>query len=62
MSQLTGNIIIKAQAKGETAPPAVIASCLALICGCFIFVLGFLRLGFIVDFVRLSARAAGGNG
>ena len=36
----------------------IIASALALICGCFIFALGLLRLGFIVDFLPLVTIAS----
>jgi sodium-independent sulfate anion transporter 11 len=54
MSTLVGNIV--ADVPADQRP--VVASCLALICGCIILGLGLLRLGFIVDYIPLTAIAA----
>ncbi|KAJ5296970.1 uncharacterized protein N7443_007863 [Penicillium atrosanguineum] len=58
MSTLVGTIIIKTQKEhpGLSAPD--IASALAIICGAIVAALGFLRLGFIVDFIPLPAIMA----
>lgn len=57
MSTLMGSII-KVQAVHPEIPPPVLASALAIICGAIILFLGFLRLGFIVDFIPLPAISA----
>lgn len=58
MSTLVGHIILRVQAKHPEFAGPVIASALALLAGCFVFLLGILRLGFIVDFIPLPAIAA----
>jgi hypothetical protein len=58
MSLLTGHIITAVQAKHKTLTGPEIANALALLAGSFVFVLGVLRLGFIVDFIPLPAIAA----
>lgn len=54
MSTLVGNIVIKS----PHLPAHVIASCLALIAGSIVTALGLLRLGFVVEFIPLTAIAA----
>lgn len=54
MSVLVGNIVADFP---EVERPHV-ASALALICGCIVFALGMFRLGFIVDYIPLTAIAA----
>ncbi|TGZ81797.1 sulfate permease [Ascodesmis nigricans] len=54
MSTLVGNIV---GALPMEERPSV-ASALALIAGCIVFALGILRLGFIVDYIPLTAIAA----
>lgn len=58
MSTLVGNIIIKTQAEHPELDGPTIASALAIICGAIVAGLGFLRLGFIVDFIPLPAITA----
>jgi MFS superfamily sulfate permease-like transporter len=58
MSQLTGTIILNVQAKNHEYTGPQIAAALAILAGAFIFVLGAVRLGFIVDFIPLPAIAA----
>lgn len=58
MSTLVGTIIISTQEKHPELDAPVIASALAIICGAIVTVLGFLRLGFIVDFIPLPAITA----
>ncbi|KAL4912031.1 sulfate transporter family-domain-containing protein [Aspergillus aurantiobrunneus] len=58
MSTLVGNIVISAQTRAPDIDPAVIASCLAVICGGIVTFMGLARLGFIVDFIPLPAITA----
>jgi solute carrier family 26 (sodium-independent sulfate anion transporter), member 11 len=58
MSTLVGHIILNVQAKHPEISGPVIASALAVLAGSFVFILGILRLGFIVDFIPLPAIAA----
>jgi sodium-independent sulfate anion transporter 11 len=58
MSTLVGDVILRTQAKHPEISGPAIASALALICGCIIFFLGFIRFGFIVDFIPLVSIAA----
>jgi sodium-independent sulfate anion transporter 11 len=58
MSTLVGDIVLRTQVEHPELPAPVIASALALICGCFIFALGMFRLGFIVDFIPLITIAS----
>jgi sodium-independent sulfate anion transporter 11 len=58
MSTLVGTIIIKTQKEHPELEAPVIASALAIICGAIVTALGFLRLGFIVDFIPLPAIMA----
>lgn len=54
MSTLVGNIVGDLPAADRPA----VASALALICGVIVLALGLLRLGFIVDYIPLTAIAA----
>ncbi|KAJ5572277.1 sulfate anion transporter [Penicillium sp. DV-2018c] len=58
MSTLTGTIVAEVQQQYPDYPGHLIASSLAVICGGIVFVLGILRLGFIVDFIPLPAISA----
>ncbi|KAJ5094548.1 sulfate transporter [Penicillium angulare] len=58
MSTLMGTIILRVQAKHPDLEGPVIASALAIILGGIVTTLGFLRLGFIVDFIPLPAITA----
>ncbi|KAL2863859.1 SLC26/SulP family anion transporter [Aspergillus lucknowensis] len=58
MSTLVGNIITDVEEKSPGIEPHVIASCLAVICGCIVTFMGLARLGFIVDFIPLPAITA----
>ncbi|KAI8940075.1 hypothetical protein NX059_003794 [Plenodomus lindquistii] len=60
LSTVTGNVIIKAQAKliGEDVPKDIIASSLAIVAGAIVLVLGLIRLGWIVDLISLPAISA----
>jgi len=55
MSTLVGNIVSK---YSTDLMKEQVASAIALICGCIVFFLGVTRLGFIVDFIPLTATAA----
>lgn len=58
MSTLVGTIIIKTRKEHPELEAPAIASALAIICGAIVTALGFLRLGFIVDFIPLPAIMA----
>ena len=58
MSTLVGNIIVKAQAANPNLKAEDIGPALALVSGSIVFVIGLLRLGFIVDYIPLPAIAA----
>jgi sodium-independent sulfate anion transporter 11 len=58
MSTLVGSILIRVQEVHPEIPGPTIASALAIICGAIVAFLGFLRLGFIVDFIPLPAITA----
>lgn len=58
MSLLVGDIVDEAKTKAPEYAGHVVASALAVIVGSIVFALGFLRLGFIVDFIPLPAIAA----
>ncbi|OQD90792.1 hypothetical protein PENANT_c001G10823 [Penicillium antarcticum] len=58
MSTLVGSILIRVQAVHPEIPGPTIASALAIICGAIVAFLGFLRLGFIVDFISLGELPA----
>ncbi|KAF8425615.1 sulfate transporter family-domain-containing protein [Tirmania nivea] len=58
MSTIVGNIVVKAQAENPNIKAEDIGGALALVSGCIVFVIGLLRLGFIVDYIPLPAIAA----
>ncbi|KAF3184732.1 Sulfate permease 2 [Orbilia oligospora] len=58
MSTLVGNIVLKAEETHPEFTRPQVASALALICGCIVFAIGILRLGFVVDYIPLPAIAA----
>ncbi|KAH8433105.1 SLC26/SulP family anion transporter [Aspergillus melleus] len=58
MSTLVGGIIISTQEKHPEIEATDIASALAIICGAIVVFLGFIRFGFIVDFIPLPAITA----
>ncbi|KAF3932440.1 Pendrin [Dactylella cylindrospora] len=60
MSTLVGNIVTSAvedHPENDYTKPQL-ASALAVICGSIVFAIGFLRLGFVVDYIPLPAIAA----
>lgn len=57
-SQLTGTVVSHAADTLPNVPGHVVASALAVICGCIIIFLGLARLGFIVDFISATAVSA----
>lgn len=58
MSTLVGNIVTNAQATNPGVRAEDIGPALALISGGIVFMIGLLRLGFIVDYIPLPAIAA----
>jgi len=62
LSTVTGTVIIEATAnltaKGLTFRPEEIAGCLAVISGAIVCFLGLIRLGWLVDFISLTAISA----
>ncbi|POR31356.1 Sulfate permease 2 [Tolypocladium paradoxum] len=58
MSQVTGNVVLKAQDVLPNVQGHVIASALAVIAGAIILFFGLARLGWIVEFIPLPAICA----
>ncbi|EPS38873.1 hypothetical protein H072_7395 [Dactylellina haptotyla CBS 200.50] len=58
MSTLVGTIVLKAEKSHPEFSRPQVASALAVICGCIVFAIGLLRLGFMVDYIPLPAIAA----
>lgn len=58
MSTLVGGIIISTRKEHPELEGTDIASALAIICGAIVAFLGFIRFGFIVDFIPLPAITA----
>ncbi|KYK54258.1 sulfate permease II [Drechmeria coniospora] len=58
MSQVTGNVVLKAKETLPGVEPHVIASALALMAGAIILFLGLARLGWLVEFIPLPAICA----
>jgi sodium-independent sulfate anion transporter 11 len=58
MSTLVGQILVKAAKTNPEVPGHVIASCMAVIAGCIIAAIGFLRCGWIVDLIPLTSISA----
>jgi sodium-independent sulfate anion transporter 11 len=58
MSQVTGNIVLKAEKAIPDVPGHVVASALAVITGAIIVFIGLTRLGWLVEFIPLPAICA----
>lgn len=58
MSTIVGNVVLRAKDTDPDIPGHVIASALAVICGCIILFIGLLRLGWVVDMISLTAISA----
>ncbi|CZR61645.1 related to sulfate permease 2 [Phialocephala subalpina] len=58
MSTLVGNIVIKVQDKHADIPAEEIARTLALISGCVVLFIGLARIGWIVEWISLTAITA----
>ncbi|KAK5989511.1 Sulfate permease 2 [Cladobotryum mycophilum] len=58
MSQVTGNVVLKARTRIPDVQGHVVASALAIIAGSIIVFLGFARLGWIVEFIPLPSICA----
>lgn len=58
MSELVGGIVAQVKVTNPEIPSHVVASALAVVTGGIVAALGFLRLGFIIDFIPLPAITA----
>jgi len=58
MSQVTGDVVLKAKEQIPDVPGHIIASALAIITGAIILFLGLARLGWVVEFIPLPAICA----
>jgi sodium-independent sulfate anion transporter 11 len=58
LSTLVGNVVLSVRAKHKQYTAAEIASALAIIAGAIVTFIGLARIGWIVDFISLSAIAA----
>lgn len=58
MSTIVGNVVLHAQEVDPSIEGHVIASALAVICGCIIVAIGLARMGWIVDLISLTAITA----
>lgn len=58
MSTVTGNVIGRVKESNPEFESHVVASSLAVICGCVITAIGLVRAGWIVDFISLAAISA----
>ena len=58
MSTVTGTVVSQVAKSHPEYPGHVVASALAVICGCIICFIGLIRCGWIVDFISLSAISA----
>ena len=58
MSQVTGDVVTKAQQRLPDVQGHEVASALAIIAGAIIVFLGFARLGWVVEFIPLPAICA----
>ncbi|KAM4066166.1 sulfate permease family protein [Hirsutella rhossiliensis] len=58
MSQVTGNVVLKAQDVLPDVPGHVVASALAILTGAIILFFGLARLGWVVEFIPLPAICA----
>ncbi|KAL8996457.1 MAG: hypothetical protein Q9169_004051 [Polycauliona sp. 2 TL-2023] len=58
MSTITGNVVDRVRETNPEYDGHVVASSLAVICGCVITFLGLFRLGWFVEFISLAAISA----
>ena len=58
MSTVTGTVVSQVTKAHKEIPGHVVASALAVICGAIISFIGFIRCGWIVDFISLAAISA----
>ncbi|KAI9669742.1 MAG: Sulfate permease 2 [Alyxoria varia] len=58
MSTVVGNVVLKAQDDIPDVPGHLVASALAVICGAIVFFMGLVRIGWIVEFISLTAVSA----
>jgi sodium-independent sulfate anion transporter 11 len=58
LSTVVGNVLTKVAKKLPKTPAHEVAGSLALISGCIVFFIGLVRLGWIVEFISLTAIAA----
>lgn len=58
MSTIVGNIVIRVHDTQPDIPAEQVARCLALLSGAVLLALGLLRLGFMVEFISLTAIAS----
>jgi sodium-independent sulfate anion transporter 11 len=58
MSTLVGNIVIKVQEQHKDIPAEEIARTLALVCGIIVLFIGLARIGWIVEWISLTAITA----
>lgn len=58
MSTVTGNVVLRAIEKYPQYEGHQVASALAIICGAIVCFLGLIRLGWLVDFISLTAISA----
>lgn len=58
MSTIVGNVVQRAHEVDPSIEGHVIASALAVICGCIIVAIGLARMGWIVDLISLTAISA----
>ena len=58
MSTVTGNVVDRVKESNPEFESHVVASSLAVICGCVITAIGLARAGWIVDFISLAAISA----
>ncbi|KAL9041159.1 MAG: hypothetical protein Q9180_001463 [Flavoplaca navasiana] len=58
MSTVTGNVVNRVKESNPEFESHVVASSLAVICGCVITAIGLARAGWIVDFISLAAISA----
>jgi sodium-independent sulfate anion transporter 11 len=58
MSTLVGNIVIKVQDQHPDIPAEEIARSLSLIAGCIVLFIGLARMGWVVEFIPLTAIQA----
>jgi len=58
MSKIVGNVVLSAQSKAPDVAGHVIASALSVIVGAIVCFIGLIRMGWIVEFISLTAISA----